>query len=405
MPGQGPGAAVYICGTFDTKAAELHYLAGLLRAAGLPVRTVDLSTQGAGDGVDVAAAEVAGHHPEGAGAVLGGDDRGTAVGAMALAFERFAAGRDDVGGMIGAGGSGNTALVAPAMRALPVGVPKVLVSTVASGNTAPYVGPADICLVYSVTDVQGLNRISRRVLGNAAHALAGMMRFPIPEPATRDKPAVGLTMFGVTTPCVQAVTKALETEYDCLVFHATGTGGRSMEKLVDSGLVAGVVDVTTTEVADFLLGGVFPCTEDRLGAIARTRVPYVGSVGAVDMVNFGALETVPDRFKGRNLHVHNPQVTLMRTTPEENALIGRWIGERLNACEGPVRFLLPEGGVSLIDAPGKPFHAPEADAALFGAIEGTVKQTERLRVTRLPHAVNDPEFAAALVAAFREAAA
>ena len=405
MPGQGPGAAAYVCGTFDTKGAELHHVAGLLRAAGLPVRTVDLSTQGVGDGVDVAAAEVAEHHPEGPGAVLGRDDRGAAVGAMALAFERFAAVQDDVGGMIGAGGSGNTALVAPAMRALPVGVPKVLVSTVASGNTAPYVGPADICLVYSVTDVQGLNRISRRVLGNAAHALAGMMRFPIPEPATRDKPAVGLTMFGVTTPCVQAVTRALEAEHDCLVFHATGTGGRSMEKLVDSGLVAGVIDVTTTEVADFLVGGVFPCTEDRFGAIARTKVPYVGSVGAVDMVNFGALETVPDRFKGRNLHVHNPQVTLMRTTPEENALIGRWIGERLNACEGPVRFLLPEGGVSLIDAPGKPFHDPEADAALFGAIEGTVRQTGRRRVARLPHAVNDPGFAAALVAAFREIAA
>jgi uncharacterized protein (UPF0261 family) len=405
MPGQDPGAAAYVCGTFDTKGAELHYLAGLLRAAGLPVRTVDLSTQGAGERVDVAAAEVVARHPEGADAVLAQDDRGAAVGAMALAFARFAAGLDDVGGMIGAGGSGNTALVAPAMRALAVGVPKVLVSTVASGNVAPYVGPADICLVYSVTDVQGLNRISRRVLGNAAHALAGMMRFPIPEPATKDKPAVGLTMFGVTTPCVQAVTRALEAEHDCLVFHATGTGGRSMEKLVDSGLVAGVVDVTTTEVADFLFGGVFPCTDDRFGAVARTSVPYVGSVGAVDMVNFGALETVPERFKGRNLYVHNPQVTLMRTTPEENALIGRWIGERLNACEGPVRFLLPEGGVSLIDAPGKPFHDPEADAALFEAVEGTVKRTGRRRVARLPHAVNDPEFAAALVAAFREVTA
>ena len=165
------------------------------------------------------------------------------------------------------------------MRALPVGVPKVLVSTVASGNVAPYVGPADICMLYSVTDVQGLNRISRRVLGNAAHALAGMMRFTVPA-GDADKPAVGLTMFGVTTPCVQAVAAALEAEYDCLVFHATGTGGRSMEKLVDSGLVAGVIDVTTTEVADFLVGGVLPCTEDRFGAIARTGVPYVGSVGA-----------------------------------------------------------------------------------------------------------------------------
>ncbi len=402
MPGQRAQAVAYVCGTFDTKGVELRFVADLLRAAGLPVRTVDLGTLRPGEGVDVPAAEVAAHHPEGAGAVLGRDDRGAAVGAMAVAFERFAASRDDIGGMIGAGGSGNTALVAPAMRALPVGVPKVLVSTVASGDTAPYVGPADICMVYSVTDVQGLNRISRRVLGNAAHALAGMMRFGVPEPATADKPAVGLTMFGVTTPCVQAVARALEAEHDCLVFHATGTGGRSMEKLVDSGLVAGVVDVTTTEVADFLIGGVFPCTEDRFGAIARTGVPYVGSVGAVDMVNFGALASVPERFKGRNLYVHNPQVTLMRTTPGENAQIGRWIGERLNACEGQVRFLLPEGGVSLIDAPGKPFHDPAADEALFAAIEATVHRTPRRRVARLPHALNDPAFAAALVAAFRE---
>jgi uncharacterized protein (UPF0261 family) len=209
-------------------------------------------------------------------------------------------------------------------------------------------------------------------------------------------------MFGVTTPCVQAVTRELEAEHDCLVFHATGTGGRSMEKLVDSGLVAGVVDVTTTEVADFLVGGVFPCTEDRFGAVARTGVPYVGSVGAVDMVNFGALASVPERFKGRNLYVHNPQVTLMRTTPGENAQIGRWIGERLNACDGPVRFLLPEDGISLIDAPGGPFHDPAADEALFAAIEATVRQTSRRRVARLPHAINDPGFADALVAAFRE---
>ena len=324
---------------------------------------------------------------------------------MALAFERWLASRHDIGGIIGAGGSGNTALVAPAMRALPVGVPKVVVSTVASGNVAPYVGPADIAMIHSVTDVQGLNRISRRVLGNAAHALAGMIRHAVPESATADRPAVALTMFGVTTPCVQAVTRALEADYDCLVFHATGTGGRSMEKLVDDGLVHGVVDVTTTEVADCLFGGVLPCTEDRFGAIARTGVPYVGSVGAVDMVNFGALDTVPERYRGRNLYVHNPQVTLMRTTAEENAAIGRWIGTRLDACRGPLRFLLPEGGVSLIDAPGKPFHDPQADAALFAAIEATLRPGPNRRLERLPFAINDPEFAAALVQAFREVAA
>ncbi len=324
---------------------------------------------------------------------------------MAVALERFVRTRDDIGGMIGAGGSGNTALVAPAMRALPIGTPKVLVSTVASSNVAPYVGPSDIAMMYSVTDVQGLNRISRRVLGNAAHALAGMMRNAIPTPATEDKPALGLTMFGVTTPCVQMVTKALASRYDCLVFHATGTGGQSMEKLVDSGLVAGVLDLTTTEVCDFLLGGVFPCTDDRFGAMIRTRVPYVGSVGALDMVNFGAMDTVPERFRGRNLYVHNPQVTLMRTTPDENVRMAEWIAERLNRMEGPVRFLLPEGGVSLIDAPGQPFYDPAADNALFETLEKHVRPTAKRRLVRVPHAINDPAFAEAVVTQFREIAA
>ena len=404
MTGAGAGRSAYVCGTFDTKGVELRYLADRLRAAGVAVRMVDLGTLGEGGLVDVTAAEVAAVHPEGSGAVLGLGDRGAAVAAMAVAFERWLPARDDVGGVIGAGGSGNTALVAPAMRALRVGVPKVLVSTVASGNVAPYVGPSDIMMLHAVTDVQGLNRISRRVLGNAAHALAGMMRHVVPEPAVADKPALALTMFGVTTPCVQAVSRALEADHDCLVFHATGTGGRAMEKLVDSGLVAGVIDVTTTEVADLLVGGVLACTEDRFGAIARTGVPYVGSVGACDMVNFGALETVPERFRGRNLYVHNPQVTLMRTTPEENDAIGRWIGTRLDACQGPLRFLLPEGGVSVIDAPGKPFHDPAADAALFAGIEATLRPGPNRRIERLPFAINDPPFADALVQAWREVA-
>ncbi len=356
-------------------------------------------------GVDVAPAEVAAHHPDGVDAVLGLDDRGKAVGAMTVALERFVRTRDDIGGMIGAGGSGNTALVAPAMRALPIGTPKVLVSTVASSNVAPYVGPSDIAMMYSVTDVQGLNRISRRVLGNAAHALAGMMLNAIPTPATADKPALGLTMFGVTTPCVQMVTAELSSSYDCLVFHATGTGGQSMEKLVDSGLVAGVLDITTTEVCDLLMGGVFPCTEDRFGAVIRSRVPYVGSVGALDMVNFGAMDTVPERFRGRNLYVHNPQVTLMRTTPEENVRMAEWIAERLNQMEGPVRFLLPEGGVSLIDVPGQPFHDPAADKALFDTLTARFRPTSSRQLVRLPHAINDPAFVAALVGNFRDIAA
>jgi uncharacterized protein (UPF0261 family) len=396
-------ARAYVIGTCDTKGPELAYLKSLLEAAGVPSTLVDVGIRSDGAGADVSPREVAACHPDDERAVFS-DNRGAAIGAMASALAAFMATRDDVGGAIGAGGSGGTALISPALRALPVGTPKVLVSTVASGNVGPYVGPADICMMYSVTDVQGLNSISRRVLGNAAHALAGMMQHAIPPAAEPHKPALGLTMFGVTTPCVQAITEALEADYDCLVFHATGTGGQSMEKLVDSGLIAGVIDVTTTEICDLLMGGVFSAGDDRMGAIIRTRVPYVGACGALDMVNFGALETVPERYRDRNLYVHNPQVTLMRTTPEENVRMAEWIADRLNRMEGPVRFFLPEGGVSLIDAPGQPFHDPDADRALFETLEAKVVQNANRKLIRLPANVNDPAFAAALVTAFREIA-
>ena len=250
-------------------------------------------------GVDVSNVEVAARHPDGADAVLTLEDRGQAVAAMGEALARFLPTCADIGGVIGAGGSGNTALVAQGMRSLPIGVPRVLVSTVASGDVAPYVGPNDITMMYSVVDVAGLNRISRVVLANAAHALAGMMQGA--TPAGEDKPAIGLTMFGVTTSCVDQVRAALEARYDCLVFHATGTGGRSMEKLVDSGMVLGCIDSTTTEVCDHLMGGVFSAGEDRLGAFARTGLPYVGSCGALDMVNFGERETVPAQFQRPDL--------------------------------------------------------------------------------------------------------
>ena len=397
-------ARAYVVGTFDTKGAELDYIKQLITDADVRIVTVDLSTSGKATDTYVSAQEVAAHHPDGPDAVFGTGDRGQAVAAMAVAFEAFVMTRNDIGGMIGAGGSGGTALIAPAMRALPAGVPKLLVSTVASGNVAPYVGPSDIAMMYSITDVQGLNRISRRVLGNAAHAMAGMVKLADAIPEGEDRPALGLTMFGVTTPLVQAIAARLEDRYDCLVFHATGTGGQSMEKLVDSGMVAGVFDMTTTEVADLLCGGVFSAGEGRLDAIARTGVPYVGSCGALDMVNFGARETVPERYDGRLFHIHNPQVTLMRTTAEENAAMGRWIGDKLNRMEGQVRFLIPEGGVSLIDVEGQPFHDPQADAALFAALEETVKTTDRRRLIRLPHAINDPEFAEAAVAHFLEIA-
>lgn len=396
-------ADAVVAGTFDTKGDVLEYIAGLLRDAGVPVRTVDLSTLSDTDEArcDVTSAEVAAHHPEGT-EVLGLDDRGAAVTAMANAFRAYIADADPVGGMIGAGGSGATALLAPAMRVLPVGVPKVLVSTVASGDVGPYVGASDINMVYSVTDVQGINRISRRVLGNAAHALAGMMLRAGDIPVGVDRQAVGLTMFGVTTACVQRLSAALEKGLDPLVFHATGVGGMSMEKLVDSGLIAAVIDITTTEIADMLVGGVFQATEDRMGAVIRTGVPYVGSCGALDMVNFGAMETVPARFSDRLFHVHNLQVTLMRTSVEENRSIGEWIAGRLNLMTGPVRFLIPEGGVSAIDVPGQPFHDPGADAALFEVLENKVEQTESRRILRVPCAINDPDFSEAVLEAFRD---
>lgn len=395
------GSNVYVSGTFDTKGVELDYVAGLIRATGVPVVTVDLSTSGSDSGrrADIAATEVAEHHPDGATAVFTGD-RGSAVAAMAVAFEAFLTEREDIGGVLALGGSGGTALVAPAMRALPIGVPKLVASTVAGGDVSGYVGACDIAMLHSVTDVAGLNRVSRRVLGNAAHALAGMVAHPIPEAV--DKPAIALTMFGVTTPCVTAVAARLAERYDPLVFHAVGTGGRAMEKLIDDRQVSAVLDITTTEICDLVAGGVFSAGEQRLDAISRTAIPYVGSCGALDMVNFGAPDTVPERYADRLFYQHNPQVTLMRTTVEENRAIGGFIAAKLNAARGPVRFLLPEGGVSVLDAPGQPFHDPDADRALFETLEAQVHQTADRRLQRVPHNINDPEFVDALLEAFDE---
>ncbi|MBV8698676.1 MAG: Tm-1-like ATP-binding domain-containing protein, partial [Bradyrhizobium sp.] len=349
--------------------------------------------------------EIALNHGRGGSGVFGGD-RGASVTAMAEAFAKWLRRQGNVAGIISAGGSGGASLVAPAMRTLPVGVPKLIISSVASGDVGPYVGPADITMMYSVTDVQGLNSISRTVLTNGANALAGMVKARLDESGKKQadapaRPSIGITMFGVTTPAVQKITAKLRDEYECLVFHATGVGGRSMEKLVDSNLLAGVIDLTTTEVCDLLMGGVFPATEDRFGAIIRTRVPYVGSVGALDMVNFGAPESIPERYRHRKFHVHNPQVTLMRTTAEENERMGRWISERLNRMDGPVRFLLPEGGVSALDAPGQPFWDPEADQALFRELERTVRQTANRQLIRVKRNINEMEFASAVVGALR----
>jgi uncharacterized protein (UPF0261 family) len=395
--------AVYVVGTCDTKAAELAFIRSSVMEHGMPVVLVDVSTRQAPSESarpDVTAAQVAACHPDGAAAVFNAGDRGGAIAGMAQALAAFLATRVDLGGVIGAGGSGNTALVTEAMRVLPIGLPKLMVSTVASGNVAPYVGASDIAMMYSVVDIAGLNHISRTVLGNAAHAMAGMVQSRS-DTVEGDRASVGITMFGVTTPCVDQLRERLKAEYECFVFHATGTGGQSLEKLVDSGLIGGVLDITTTEVADHLVGGVFPCTDDRFGAIARTGVPYVGSCGALDMVNFGAMSTVPDQFAGRTLYAHNSQVTLMRTSIEENRRTGAWIASKLNRCKGRVRFLIPEKGVSAIDAPGQPFFDPVADEALFSALETGLEQTADRRIVRLDMHINAPEFADAAVEVFK----
>ena len=397
---------VLVAGTLDTKGEELRFIRDLIAGQGLRTRLVDVSTSGKLSTCDVSAQEIALNHGRGGSSVFG-SDRGASVTAMADAFANWLRRQGNVAGIISAGGSGGASLVAPAMRALPVGVPKLIISSVASGDVGPYVGPADITMMYSVTDVQGLNSISRAVLANGANAIAGMVKARLDNQAKTERnapadlPAIGITMFGVTTPAVQKIAADLRNDFECLVFHATGVGGRSMEKLVDSGMLAAVIDLTTTEVCDLLMGGVFPATDDRFGAIIRSRLPFIGSAGALDMVNFGAPDTIPERYRQRKFHVHNPQVTLMRTTPEENERIGRWIGDKLNRMDGPVRFFLPEGGVSALDAPGQPFWDPEADAALFTALERSVRQTSNRQLIRVKRHINEPEFASAIVNALR----
>lgn len=397
---------VLVVGTLDTKGTEHRFIRDIIAESGLRTRLVDVSTSGKHATCDVSAQEIALNHGRGGSAVFG-SDRGAAVTAMADAFSNWMRRQGNIAGVIAAGGSGAASLVAPAMRTLPVGVPKLIISSVASGDVAPYVGPADITMMYSVTDVQGLNSISRAVLSNGANAIAGMVKARLDQREARERassagpPSIGITMFGVTTPAVQKIAADLRDDFECLVFHATGVGGRSMEKLVDSGQLAGLIDLTTTEICDLLMGGVFPATEDRFGAVIRTRAPYIGSVGALDMVNFGAPDTIPERYRGRKFHVHNPQVTLMRTTAEENERMGRWIGERLNQMDGPVRFFLPEGGVSALDARGQPFWDSEADTALFRALERTVRQTGNRQLIRVKQNINDPEFASTIVTAFR----
>jgi uncharacterized protein (UPF0261 family) len=391
---------VYIIGTFDTKGDELAFAAECIRNAGAKVVQVDVSTTAHAKSCDVTAETIAGFHPQGRGAVLGLVDRGQAVTAMGQALARWIVKQKDIGAVLGLGGSGNTAIVTEAMRALPVGVPKLMVSTLACGNVTGFVGPTDIMMMHSVTDIAGLNAISRNIIANAAHAAAGMALHT--APCAKSKPAIGYTMFGVTTACVNAIRAKMESDTESFVFHATGTGGQSFEKLAESDFFQAVFDMTTTEVADHLFGGILPCTDDRFGTFIRNPMPYIGSVGAVDMVNFGARATVPTHYAERQFHIHNAHVTLMRTTPDENRVIGAFIVARLNKMQGPVRFLLPLQGVSAIDAEGQPFHDPAADAALFDAIRKGWIEAPNRRLIEVNAHINDAAFADAAVAAFKD---
>jgi uncharacterized protein (UPF0261 family) len=396
---------ILLLGTLDTKGLEYAYVRECIHARGHRTLLVDVGVLGEPTvAPDVTADDVARAGGSDLAALRARGDRGQAVdtmqrGACALLPAWYAQGRFD--GVLGLGGGGGTTIATAAMRTLPVGVPKMMVSTMASGNTAPYVDVKDVTLMYSVVDIAGLNPLSRRILANAAGAICGMVEHASIGAAdvAPSRPLVAATMFGVTTPCVTAVRTALEAaSYDVTVFHATGSGGRAMEGLIDDGYFAGVIDVTTTEWSDEVVGGVLSAGPSRLSAAGRRGIPQVVSVGAVDMVNFGSIDTVPAAFRNRHLYRHNATVTLMRTTVDECVVIGRRIAEQLNAATGPTALVLPLHGVSAIDAPGQAFHDPQADAALFDSLRTHVHH--RVRVVEVEAHINEPAFAATLVAVF-----
>jgi uncharacterized protein (UPF0261 family) len=390
--------AVAVIATLDTKGVEAGFVRDRLRAAGVETLLIDAGSLAAPtvppDVTRDAVFSAAGSSAE---AVRAANDRGRAVALAAVGVAKVATrlyGEGKIDGVFGMGGSAGTTIGSAAMRALPYGVPKLMVSTLASGQVQPYVGVRDILMLHSVTDLCGLNRFTRRVLENAAAAMAGMVSQKPVAAAEGDKPLITATMFGVTTACVEAARRQVEAAgFEVLVFHATGTGGRTMEAMIADGLIAGVLDITTTELADELVGGVLTAGRDRLTAAALRGVPQVISVGALDMVNFGPPDTVPTKFEGRRFYQHNPTVTLMRTTPEENDRLGKEIAEKASAAPGPTAILLPLRGVSAIDREGGPFWWPEADRALFQSIRNWVGPSVRL--IELDRHINDPEFAGA----------
>jgi uncharacterized protein (UPF0261 family) len=389
---------IAVLGTFDTKGAELAFTAGQIRAEGCATLLIDAgSLAPAAVPVDIRPEAIASAADPAWEAILARRDRGESVALMArgaakVVAELAASGRID--GIISLGGGGGTAIGTAAMRALPIGFPKVMVSTLASGQTAPYVGSSDVVLIPSVVDVSGLNRVSRAIFGNAAGSIVGMVAAAGRRKATPpdDRPLVVASMFGNTTACVTVAKRILEAAgFEVLVFHATGTGGRTMEALIASGLVAGVLDITTTEWADELVGGILSAGPDRLAAAGRARVPAIVVPGCLDMVNFGERGTVPANHAGRRFYQHNPQVTLMRTTPAECAELGRIIADQLNRYESPVTVLLPRGGLSAIGKIGQPFHDEAADEALFAALRRRLKPA--IPIVESSADINDSEFA------------
>lgn len=389
---------ILLIGTMDTKGHEFAYVRDLILARGYQTLILNAGVFESRIPVDIDADTVA--------AAGGGDlvklrsrqDRGEAMAVMAagitkLVGELYEQGKFD--GVLSLGGSGGTALATAGMRELPVGVPKIMVSTVASGDVSPYVDVKDITMMYSVVDIAGINRLSRQILANAAGMIIGAVEQNVSS--GDDKPLIAATMFGVTTPCVTHVSQLLEEAgYEVLIFHATGSGGRAMESLINAGFISAVADITTTEWCDELVGGVLSAGANRLEAAGQKAIPQIVSVGALDMVNFGGIDTIPTQFKDRKLYRHNENVTLMRTTPDENAQLGKIIAEKLNMAKGPTVLMLPLKGVSMIDAEGQDFYAPEADRALFDAIRQNLNQ-ETVELVELDLHINDVAFAEVIV--------
>lgn len=388
---------VAVLGTFDTKGKELKYIKECIEEHGLKTLCINTGVFEPVVEPDISSAEVAAAVGADINAIVEKRDRATATEVLSKGTEKlipqlYAEGKFD--GIISIGGSGGTALATPAMRQLPLGVPKVMVSTMASGDVSPYVGTSDIVMIPSVVDAEGLNDISKVIFSNAANAVVGMVQNR-KEIESDGKPLLAATMFGVTTPCVKAAEDYLhEQGYDVLVFHATGTGGKCMEALIDQGFIKGVLDLTTTEWCDEVVGGVLNAGPDRLTAAGKNGIPQVVSVGALDMVNFGPMDTVPAQFKDRNLYKHNPTVTLMRTTADELKSIGHEIASRLADATGKTTLILPLKGVSMIDVEGQPFYDAEADKALFDTLR-TELADSNVEIVELDTDINDKEFAVA----------